>query len=90
MKQFIFSILFVALSLIIGFAWQNVMKNDKNLSSLALCNIEALADTESNPGKFNWCKTGSIVNYGIWVLHCGNCDRQMVSYETGEGYCYQK
>ena len=66
------------------------MKDVKNLSELSFCNIEALADSESGSGQFNWCKTGSIVSYGMWVLHCGNCDMQMVSYATGEGYCYKK
>lgn len=88
MKQFILRISFVSLSLLTGFAWHNVMKRDKNPSDLALCNIEALANNESNPGTFNWCKTGSIATYGEWVLHCGNCDRQMVNWVTGEGYCY--
>ena len=87
MKQFIFGVLILAL-IVISFSWKNNMKYDKNLPDLALWNVEALANAESDPGKFNWCITGSITSYGIWVLHCGNCDMQMISYGTGEGYCY--
>lgn len=90
MKRLFYYILFLVFGITISLAWQNIVKDNKKFSELALFNIEALADSESNPGQFNWCKTGSIVNYGMWVLHCGNCDMQMVSYATGEGYCYKK
>jgi hypothetical protein len=45
-----------------------------------------LANSESDPGKFKWCKTGNKIDYGQWVKYCGNCKMEMVAV-TGEGYC---
>lgn len=90
MKKLIFCLLFLTFCAITGISFHNSAKKDnKKKSEVTLFNIEALANGES-PGQFNWCKTGTIVSYGMWVLHCGNCDMQMVGYSTGEGYCYKK
>lgn len=90
MKNLFLCVLFLMSSVMIVFGWQIGRKDHKKLSELGLKNIEALASSESDSGQSNWCKTGNITSYGIWVLHCGNCDMQMVSYATGEGYCYKK
>ncbi len=51
-----------------------------------LNNIEALASGEAPKGEVHICKVGSIVSYGAYALHCGNCDTQMIM-ETGDGRC---
>lgn len=90
MKKIVSHILFLTFCVISGISIYNVIiKENKNIPDVTLFNVEALANAES-PGQFNWCKTGTISSYGMWVLHCGNCDMQMVGYSTGEGYCYKK
>lgn len=86
MKKISICILIAIISLITIYASTKITKDDRNLSELALCNVEALANSESDPGKFKWCKTGNKIDYGQWVKYCGNCKMEMVAV-TGEGYC---
>lgn len=90
MKRILFYILFLTFCIISGLSIHKaILKGNNKISDITLSNVEALANSEHS-GEFKWCKTGTITDYGMWVLHCGNCDMQMVSYATGEGYCYQK
>jgi hypothetical protein len=64
----------------------SVIENKNCVSNLMLNNIEALASGEAPKGEVHICKVGSIVSYGAYALHCGNCDTQMIM-ETGDGRC---
>ena len=88
MKKISIYILIVTISLITIYASIKITKDDKSLSELALCNVEALANSESDQGKFKWCNAGSKIDYGQWVKYCGNCKMEMVAVK-GEGYCYE-
>lgn len=86
-KKFLSGLFALALFATVGYGVQKSLKNNANLSDLALNNVEALADSESGGGKYYDCQQGTESSHGTTEFWCGTCSWTKISKSGITGGC---